>query len=214
MAPANSEEALREVGLDLTEGADMVMVKPGMPYLDIVRRVKDEFRVPSFPYRVSGEYAMLKAAAQNGWLPRQTIPTSPSTSPASSNPPAPGVYQGGLGRPVVGDEFLEQEGFEFGLVLRRALTDYVRTSASCLRATKYGRKLILETFFFALLNGNTVRNTSSFRILKLRHQRRTAVCPRLMLSHTWCTLSPCTLIILATVRLKLASSRARTGGLR
>ncbi|CAM5785466.1 porphobilinogen synthase [Rhizobacter sp. Root404] len=68
MDPGNSDEALREVGLDLAEGADMVMVKPGMPYLDIVRRVKDEFRVPTFAYQVSGEYAMLKAAALNGWL--------------------------------------------------------------------------------------------------------------------------------------------------
>jgi porphobilinogen synthase len=68
MDPANSDEALREVALDLAEGADMVMVKPGMPYLDIVRRVKDEFHVPTFVYQVSGEYAMLKAAAQNGWL--------------------------------------------------------------------------------------------------------------------------------------------------
>jgi len=68
MDPANSDEALREVALDLAEGADMVMVKPGMPYLDIVRRVKDEFRVPTYAYQVSGEYAMLKAAASNGWL--------------------------------------------------------------------------------------------------------------------------------------------------
>ncbi len=68
MDPANSDEALREVALDLAEGADMIMVKPGMPYLDIVRRVKDEFRVPTYAYQVSGEYAMLKAAAQNGWL--------------------------------------------------------------------------------------------------------------------------------------------------
>ena len=68
MDPANSDEALREVGLDLAEGADMVMVKPGMPYLDIVRRVKEEFRVPTFVYQVSGEYAMLKAAVGNGWL--------------------------------------------------------------------------------------------------------------------------------------------------
>jgi porphobilinogen synthase len=68
MDPANSDEALREVALDLEEGADMVMVKPGMPYLDIVRRVKDEFGVPTFAYHVSGEYAMLKAASQNGWL--------------------------------------------------------------------------------------------------------------------------------------------------
>lgn len=68
MDPANSDEAIREVALDLEEGADMVMVKPGMPYLDIVRRVKQEFAVPTFAYHVSGEYAMLKAAAQNGWL--------------------------------------------------------------------------------------------------------------------------------------------------
>ena len=68
MDPANSEEALREVALDIAEGADMVMVKPGMPYLDIVRRVKDAFRMPTFAYQVSGEYAMLKAAAANGWL--------------------------------------------------------------------------------------------------------------------------------------------------
>jgi porphobilinogen synthase len=68
MDPANSDEALREVALDLEEGADMVMVKPGMPYLDIVRRVKDEFGVPTFVYQVSGEYAMLRAAFQNGWL--------------------------------------------------------------------------------------------------------------------------------------------------
>jgi porphobilinogen synthase len=71
MDPANSDEALWEVGLDLQEGADMVMVKPGMPYLDIVRRVKDEFKAPTFAYQVSGEYAMLKAAAQNGWLNEQ-----------------------------------------------------------------------------------------------------------------------------------------------
>ena len=68
MDPANSDEALREVGLDLEEGADMVMIKPGLPYLDIVRRVKDQFGAPTFVYQVSGEYAMLKAAAQNGWL--------------------------------------------------------------------------------------------------------------------------------------------------
>ena len=68
MDPANGDEALREVALDLVEGADMVMIKPGMPYLDVVRRVKDEFKVPTFAYQVSGEYAMLKAAAQNGWL--------------------------------------------------------------------------------------------------------------------------------------------------
>ena len=68
MDPANSDEALWEVGLDLAEGADMVMIKPGMPYLDIVRRVKSEFGAPTFVYQVSGEYAMLKAASQNGWL--------------------------------------------------------------------------------------------------------------------------------------------------
>ena len=68
MDPGNTDEALREVAMDIAEGADMVMVKPGMPYLDIVRRVKAEFRVPTFAYQVSGEYAMLKAAAQNGWL--------------------------------------------------------------------------------------------------------------------------------------------------
>jgi porphobilinogen synthase len=68
MDPANSDEALREVALDLDEGADMVMVKPGLPYLDIVRRVKDTFGVPTFAYQVSGEYAMIEAAAQNGWL--------------------------------------------------------------------------------------------------------------------------------------------------
>lgn len=68
MDPGNSDEALREVALDLDEGADMVMVKPGLPYLDIVRRVKDEFGAPTFVYQVSGEYAMLKAAAHNGWL--------------------------------------------------------------------------------------------------------------------------------------------------
>jgi porphobilinogen synthase len=68
MDPANSNEALWEAGLDLEEGADMIMVKPGMPYLDIVRRVKERFGAPTFVYQVSGEYAMLKAAAQNGWL--------------------------------------------------------------------------------------------------------------------------------------------------
>jgi porphobilinogen synthase len=73
MDPANSDEALWEVGLDLAEGADMVMVKPGMPYLDIVRRVKEEFKAPTFVYQVSGEYAMLKAAAQNGWLDERTV---------------------------------------------------------------------------------------------------------------------------------------------
>jgi len=73
MDPANSDEALREVGLDLQEGADMVMVKPGMPYLDIIRRVKGEFAVPVFAYQVSGEYAMLKAASQNGWLDEKQV---------------------------------------------------------------------------------------------------------------------------------------------
>jgi len=68
MNPANSDEALHEVGLDLAEGADMVMVKPALPYLDVIRRVRDEFQVPTLAYQVSGEYAMLKAAAQNGWL--------------------------------------------------------------------------------------------------------------------------------------------------
>lgn len=68
MDPANSDEALWEAGLDLAEGADMIMVKPGMPYLDVVRRIKDEFKAPTFVYQVSGEYAMLKAAAINGWL--------------------------------------------------------------------------------------------------------------------------------------------------
>jgi porphobilinogen synthase len=68
MDPANTDEALWEVGLDLQEGADMVMVKPGMPYLDIVRRVKDEFKAPTYVYQVSGEYSMLKAAFKNGWL--------------------------------------------------------------------------------------------------------------------------------------------------
>jgi len=73
MDPANTDEALWEVGMDLEEGADMVMVKPGMPYLDIVRRVKDEFRAPTFVYQVSGEYAMLKAAALNGWLDEKKV---------------------------------------------------------------------------------------------------------------------------------------------
>ncbi len=73
MDPANSDEALWEVGLDLAEGADMVMVKPGMPYLDIVRRVKDQYGAPTYAYQVSGEYAMLKAAAQNGWLEEQAV---------------------------------------------------------------------------------------------------------------------------------------------
>ncbi len=73
MDPANSDEALREVALDLAEGADIVMVKPGMPYLDIVRRVKDEFHVPTFVYQVSGEYAMLMAASRNGWLDERAV---------------------------------------------------------------------------------------------------------------------------------------------
>jgi porphobilinogen synthase len=73
MDPANTDEALWEVGLDLAEGADMVMVKPGMPYLDIVRRVKDEYKAPTFVYQVSGEYAMLKAAASNGWLDEKKV---------------------------------------------------------------------------------------------------------------------------------------------
>ena len=73
MDPANSDEAIHEVALDLEEGADMVMVKPGMPYLDIVRRVKDEFKVPTFVYQVSGEYAMHQAAIQNGWLSEEVI---------------------------------------------------------------------------------------------------------------------------------------------
>jgi porphobilinogen synthase len=73
MDPANSDEALREIALDLQEGADMIMVKPGMPYLDIIRRAKDQFGVPTFAYQVSGEYAMLKAAAQNGWLDERQV---------------------------------------------------------------------------------------------------------------------------------------------
>ncbi len=73
MDPANTDEALREVAMDIAEGADMVMVKPGMPYLDIVRRVKDEFRFPTYAYQVSGEYAMLKAAAANGWLDHDAV---------------------------------------------------------------------------------------------------------------------------------------------
>jgi porphobilinogen synthase len=71
--PANTDEALREVAMDLDEGADMVMVKPGMPYLDVIRRVKDEFGAPTFAYHVSGEYAMLKAASQNGWLDERAV---------------------------------------------------------------------------------------------------------------------------------------------
>ena len=73
MDPANSDEALREVALDIDEGADMVMIKPGLPYLDIVHRVKTEFKLPTFVYHVSGEYAMLKAAAQNGWLDEKAV---------------------------------------------------------------------------------------------------------------------------------------------
>jgi porphobilinogen synthase len=73
MDPANSDEALWEVGLDLAEGADMVMVKPGLPYLDIVRRVKDEFRAPTYVYQVSGEYSMLRGAIDNGWLPESCV---------------------------------------------------------------------------------------------------------------------------------------------
>jgi porphobilinogen synthase len=73
MDPANGDEALREVALDIAEGADMVMVKPGMPYLDILRRVKDNFHVPTFAYQVSGEYAMLMAAAERGWLERDRV---------------------------------------------------------------------------------------------------------------------------------------------
>jgi len=73
MDPANSDEALREIELDLQEGADMIMIKPGMPYLDIIRRAKDQFGVPTFAYQVSGEYAMLKAASQNGWLDEKNV---------------------------------------------------------------------------------------------------------------------------------------------
>ncbi|MGE0734980.1 MAG: porphobilinogen synthase [Alphaproteobacteria bacterium] len=73
MNPANTDEALREVALDIAEGADMVMIKPGMPYLDIVRRVKDEFKMPTYVYQVSGEYAMLQAAIQNGWLDGERV---------------------------------------------------------------------------------------------------------------------------------------------
>jgi porphobilinogen synthase len=76
MDPANTDEALWEVGLDLAEGADMVMVKPGMPYLDIVRRVKDEFKAPTFVYQVSGEYSMLRGAIDRGWLPESCIAES------------------------------------------------------------------------------------------------------------------------------------------
>ncbi len=80
MDPANSDEAMREIALDLDEGADMIMVKPGLPYLDIVRRAKDEFGAPTFVYQVSGEYAMLKAAAQNGWLDERACALEALTS--------------------------------------------------------------------------------------------------------------------------------------
>jgi porphobilinogen synthase len=80
MDPANIDEALREVALDIAEGADMVMVKPGMPYLDVVRRVKDQFRVPTFAYQVSGEYSMLKAAAAQGWLDEKAVVLEASMS--------------------------------------------------------------------------------------------------------------------------------------
>jgi porphobilinogen synthase len=73
MDPANSDEAMREIQLDLQEGADMVMVKPGMPYLDIIRRVKEKYGTPTFAYQVSGEYAMIKAAAMNGWLDEKQV---------------------------------------------------------------------------------------------------------------------------------------------
>lgn len=73
MDPANGDEALREVALDLAEGADMVMVKPGMPYLDLVRRVRDTFHVPTFAYQVSGEYSMLMAAIERGWLDHERV---------------------------------------------------------------------------------------------------------------------------------------------
>ena len=78
MDPANTDEALREVGLDISEGADMVMIKPGMPYLDVLARVKQTFGVPTFAYQVSGEYAMLMAAIERGWLdPKKVIPGKP-----------------------------------------------------------------------------------------------------------------------------------------
>jgi porphobilinogen synthase len=80
MDPANSDEALHEVALDLDEGADMVMIKPAMPYLDIVRRVKDAFTVPTFAYQVSGEYAMLKAASMNNWLDEKSVVLESLTS--------------------------------------------------------------------------------------------------------------------------------------
>lgn len=73
MDPANSDEALREIQLDLQEGADIIMIKPGMPYLDIIRRAKEQFAAPTFAYQVSGEYAMLKAASINGWLDEKPV---------------------------------------------------------------------------------------------------------------------------------------------
>ena len=73
MDPANADEAMHEIALDIAEGADMVMVKPGLPYLDVIRRAKVDFQVPVFAYQVSGEYAMIKAAAQNGWLDETSI---------------------------------------------------------------------------------------------------------------------------------------------
>ena len=87
MDPSNSDEALREVELDLYEGADMVMIKPGLPYLDVIRRIKDRFGVPTFAYQVSGEYAMLKAAAENGWLDEKktVIETLTSMKRAGAN---------------------------------------------------------------------------------------------------------------------------------
>ena len=80
MDPGNSDEALREVALDIGEGADMVMIKPGMPYLDIVRRVKDRFGMPTFVYQVSGEYAMIMAAAGNGWIDERAVALEALTS--------------------------------------------------------------------------------------------------------------------------------------
>src|SRR5207248_2226529 len=83
MDPANTDEALREVGLDIAEGADLVMVKPGLPYLDIIRRVKDRFGMPTVAYHVSGEYSMIKAAAERGWLDERTAVRS-SSQPRSA----------------------------------------------------------------------------------------------------------------------------------
>ena len=80
MDPANTDEALREVASDIDEGADIVMVKPGLPYLDVIRRIKDTFGVPTAAYQVSGEYAMLKAAAQNGWLDERACMTEALTA--------------------------------------------------------------------------------------------------------------------------------------